>query len=81
MKNEHITIEIPETVNATELKQLFFLAEWQFNGAKITAIHGRDRSTEARYAEAPEGSLMISVISTNGARSQVMAPPNSVFTR
>jgi hypothetical protein len=81
MKTNTVIPPLPETVDTHGLNHLFFLADWKHNGAPVTAIHGRDISTEDRYAEAPVGSLLISVIHPNGGSSQVMVPPNASFTR
>lgn len=51
-----------KTITAKEAAETsaFFEADWKFNGDMIVAVHGRDKSTEAKYAAAPEGSVMIS---------------------
>jgi hypothetical protein len=73
--------QIPETITAAELNNLFFVAEWKFEGAKVTALHGLDLSTEERYAAATEGSVMITVLQSNGVSMKVMVASDAVFTR
>ena len=45
-----------------ESSQVFHSEEWKLNGNKIVAIHGRDKSTEEKYQQLPEGYILVSVI-------------------
>jgi hypothetical protein len=53
------------TIHEINTTPLFWKAEWKLNGDLITAIHGRDQSTEGFFASAPDGHIMISTRKVN----------------
>jgi hypothetical protein len=75
------------TIHEINTTPLFWKAEWKLNGDLITAIHGRDQSTEALFASAPEGHVMISTRKANpngrgfvGYSVHQMVSPDAIVT-
>lgn len=73
MKNNEFTTTIRDL---NESSQVFHSEEWKLNGSKIVAIHGRDKSTEEKYNNLPEGFILVSVIEkkpgySTGAQKQI----------
>lgn len=77
-----------KTITATEAahSHRFFDYEWTHNGDPIVGIHGHDRSTEAKYAAAAEGSVLISTRAKRpgfcelGPQVQQLVPGDTIFT-
>ena len=78
----------PTTATVRELNEsnvTFFQAEWKLNGSKITAIHCRDKSTEAKYQGMPEGYVLMTVIEKKpgwltGVSKMIGAAPEELVT-
>jgi hypothetical protein len=75
------------TIHEINTTPLFWKADWKLNGDLITAIHGRDESTEALFASSPEGSVMISTRKKNqsgngfvNASEPQMVSPDTIVT-
>lgn len=68
-----------------ESNHYFHSADWKFNGSKIVAICGRDKSTEEQYRNAQAGSILL-VISeirpgwTTGKQKKVWALSDDVVS-
>ena len=78
----------PTTTTVRELNEstvAFFQADWKLHGLKIVAIHGRDKSTEEKYQNMPEGHVLLSVIEkkpgwSTGVQKMIGASPEEMVT-
>jgi hypothetical protein len=83
----------PTTTTVRELNEspvAFFQSAcqsaWKLNGSKIVAIHGRDKSTEEKYQNIPEGHVLMSVIEkkpgwSTGVQKIIGASPEEMVTK
>jgi len=74
IKYQRMTTKQTKKATLGELNEsnvLFFQADWEIDGAAITAIHGIDKSTQAAHDAAPKGYVMVT---TTKQRNAMLSP-------